>query len=265
MKYQQIYQVRGFEIGQDYRLKPYLLPSYFQNTMGCHFADAKLAAYDLQKDGRTWVLSDMKIEFLDQMPYWREEVLVETWNSKLKGFRVYREFTISSTSDDKKLIARGTSVWLPIDETTKRPVKIDEYADRLPLHPEENFPNYKSDKLVIPDDLAFPKADPSGLPQDYSSDQRTWSLQQRVRSYDIDFNGHVSNIRYIGAAIESIPYELRKTLTPRGFEIKYIKEALYKDLGEALCFAIDGTKKMGHLVRIAETGEELCQMVSYWE
>ena len=156
MKYQQIYQVRGFEIGQDYRLKPYLLPSYFQNTMGCHFADAGLAAYDLQKEGRTWVLSDMKIDFLDQMPHWREEVLVETWNSKLKGFRVYREFTISST-DKNKLIARGTSVWLPIDESTRRPVKIDEYADRLPIHSEEHFPNFKSEKVEIPAGLDIPQ------------------------------------------------------------------------------------------------------------
>lgn len=209
MKYTKSYTVNGFEIGPDYLLKKPLVSVYFQNTMACEFDDLGLAAFHLQEEGKSWVLTDIRIDYHSRMPRWRSGVTVDVWTRKIQGFRIYRDFT--GYDDGGTLIAQGTSSWIIIDEATRRPRKPGAYADTIGITEAEVFPGFR-----------FGKLDPPA-----SEDRSEWSFT--VASFDIDFNNHMSNLRYITAALEAIPYEYRNTRELRSITVKYSAEAFLGD------------------------------------
>lgn len=228
MKYTKSYTVNGFEIGPDYLLKRPLIAAYFQNTMACEFDDLGLAAFHLQEEGKSWVLTDIRIDYLSRMPRWRSRISVDAWTRKIHGFRVYRDFT--GYDSEGRLIAQGTSSWIVIDEATRRPQKPGIIAEKIGITEAEVFPGFR-----------FGKLDPVD-----SGECREWSFT--VTSFDIDFNNHMSNLRYITAALEAIPYEYRLTHELRSITVKYSAEALLGDKIHVECFR-DGEYFFCRLIR----------------
>mgnify|MGYP006302811717 CR=1 FL=1 len=206
MKYTKEYTINGFEIGPDYLLKNPLIAADFQNTMACEFDDLGLAAFHLQEEGKSWVLTDIRIDYLSPMPRWRSRLTVDAWTRKIHGFRIYRDFAGYDTGEN--LIAQGTSSWIVIDEATRRPQKPGGIAEKIGITEEAVFPGFR-----------FGKLDPVE-----SGEYTEWSFP--VTSFDIDFNNHMSNIRYITAALEAIPYEYRCSHALRSLTVKYSAEAL---------------------------------------
>ncbi|WP_041401357.1 acyl-[acyl-carrier-protein] thioesterase [Salinispira pacifica] len=266
MKFSREYEVRGFEIDENYHLKPYHIASYFQDAMAQNFADNMLAAYDLQKEGRTWVLSDLCIDFLHQMPRWRTSVLVETWVSSIRGFRLTIDFRVSDSRGTP--ISQGSSSWVIVKKPGNRPEKIEPYARKLgephsPLYPGYRF--HEPDLDGSPSPLPYGAC---GLRHPWEEDQKAWSICQPIRSYDIDFNGHVSNIRYIAGAVEAIPVELRSSLRPSSFRIKYLREAVLDQVlvSEVRTVHEDSDAiEYHHILKECESAVEFSRMVSVWK
>ena len=241
-KYTKEYEVNGFDLDTRYRLKKHLMAAYFQNTMACEFADLKLAAYDLQEEGRTWVLTEMGVDYGGVMPRWREKFIVHSWTRKVSGFRVYRDFYAENSGGE--LLARGTAAMLVLNEETRRPEKLGHIAEILQPLAEEVYPEYTS-RIEKPEMVG-----------------EKYRLSGSVRSFDIDFNNHLNNIRYIAAAIEPLPYDYRESHSLSSFIIKYSEEAYLHDSLIAECF---GEKnEFYHTIRREEGESSLCSMVSRW-
>ncbi len=239
MKYTKEYTVNGFEIGPDYLLKRPLVAAYFQNTMACEFDDLGLAAFHLQEEGKSWVLTDIRIDYHSRMPRWRSRITVDVWTRKIHGFRIYRDFT--GYDADGNLIARGTSSWIVIDEAARRPQKPGAIAEKICITEEEVFPGFR-----------FGKLDPAE-----SGERTEWSFT--VTSFDIDFNNHMSNLRYITAALEAVPYEYRLSHELRSIILKYSAEALLGDEIRVECVR-NGESFFCRLFR-KEDGALLCTAV----
>ena len=90
---------------------------------------------DLQRFGTAWVLSRFEIHFL-QMPRWKDAVELQTWHKGFEGPFYVRDFRLLG-ADGQPAVA-ATSSWLIIDTATRRLLRREHLADKLPLEQEED-------------------------------------------------------------------------------------------------------------------------------
>src|SRR6056297_1794392 len=142
MKYTNTYTVRTIEMDPEYRIKPYHLCSYAQDTVASWLADMNYASYDLQKQNQSWILTGMYSNFSLGRPKWRTNLNVSIWARKIRGIQFFIDFEISGPQNEgfyndnfqkgtyssdnpsptPKVFARGTSSWTIIDEESRKPV-----------------------------------------------------------------------------------------------------------------------------------------------
>lgn len=240
--YEQIYQIRGQEIDYTYRLKPYYMAAFFQNNFACDFTDRGLAAFDLQRDNKSWAISEIHIEFWAELPFWRSDIRLVGWNSKVQGLKLYRDF--EAFSADGQLLARGTSSWFVFDQTKRRPVRMDFLLDKIEVINKQAIPDFVFSKIKPFEGLLFEES-------------------QKVRSYDLDFNWHVNSMRYIAGALETVPLEYRKVHRIKSYTIKYARETMYGELIRSKAFQNDN-QFFHHLTKNSDQ-TEICRMFSEWE
>jgi acyl-CoA thioesterase FadM len=236
------YKVRTIEIDPHYRVKPYHLCSYAQDAVAGWLADLGFASYDLQAEGQTWILTGMYTSYARELPRWREELTVEIWARAARSFQFFIDFTISCI---QSVYARGTSSWTVMDEESRRPVKRPDIAAALPITAEEACPAVSLRKID-------------------SFDGQCTEFGRTVHSYDIDFNGHLNNVRYIGGALEAIPLSYRRQKSLASLHIKYLREAVQGDYITCHSFyRNDGGERFYHRL-FNQNGEEVAAMNTQW-
>ena len=243
MRFSRIYNVRSSEITPEYKLKEFYIGMYFQECFAEYMASKGLAAYDLAKSGQTWLTSDVQIDYLQEMPFWREPVEMQVWVRQISAIRIYVDFEAIHKSS---VIARGSSIQLIAEKSTHHPIKNATIASisSLSLIHESALPG-----------VEFKKIDPFG--GEYSK------TSQVVRYDDLDFNMHLNNVKYVPRALESIPQEFRNSHTLKEYRIKFMRETFFNNTVSSEAFR-DGNRIFHRLARV-EDGVELCRMESLWE
>lgn len=171
-------------------------------------ADALGFGYDdLQRYGTAWVLSRMHVEFL-QMPRWKDEVVLQTWHKGFEGPFYVRDFRM--TGADGQTAIRATSSWLIIDLATRRLLRREHLADKLPLDTEchESAIEEPCGKVVMP---------PEGMEE---------IAEHRVTYSDVDIVGHANNAKYIVWAMDCLDYDWVSGCRVRSLRINFNKEVL---------------------------------------
>ena len=208
-KFKRVYRVRGTEIAPDYTMRRNFAACYFQEAFAELCASKKLAAYDLQRNGRTWLIMDINIEFLSpEMPFWRDEVAVEAWAYKTTPLYLIMNFQMSSNG---RPVAKASYASIVVDEATRKPQRISELAGSFDLIDEPVF-----------DVEDFGKIQPFGDP--------VGRCFKEVSSAEVDFNNHLTNMQYPPSAFEAIPLDYRMGRNLRAYRVKFIKEALLGDI-----------------------------------
>lgn len=158
----------------------------------------------MKKTGRAWFAISWNIE-IKRYPEMFEDVVVKTWPYAFSASMGYRNVII--TDSEGQDIICADSIWTLVDAGTGRPIKIEE-EDRKGY---ELFPEYPIDKpgrkIKLPDNIAFVG-------------------ENRVCRADIDFNGHMSNARYIQMAMEFVPFDV---IISR-IRVEYKKQSKYGEL-----------------------------------
>ncbi|MGC9313489.1 MAG: acyl-[acyl-carrier-protein] thioesterase [Sediminispirochaetaceae bacterium] len=265
MKYSNQYTIRNIEIDPEYRIKPYHLCSYAQDTVASLFADIGCASYDLQREGQSWILTGMYTEFGTRLPAWRSAVKVEVWVRKIRGLQYLFDFQVSPVDGEagegegedadraldhilsvnqREIFARGTSSWSIIDENARKLARRRDIADSMEILPEEACPDIQLRRI-----------------EKYDGPETTFS--QTVHNYDIDFNGHLNSIRYIGGALEAIPLEYRRGRALKSLHIKYSHEAVTGDHITCSCHHLEGTNAFYHRL-FNQREEDLAFMNTVW-
>ena len=217
------------------------LCNYMQESAWKHAENLHLGFSHLIEKNLVWVLSRNMVQ-INRFPKWGDRIKIETWPTGIDRLFFFRDFQLSDESGD--VFGLGTTTWFVIDVNSRRPQKPDKFLGLRISEHKPAIPNHapKLNGLV--------KADKS--------------KNTSATYFDMDVNGHVTNIRYIEWILESYDFVFLKKNTLKSFAINHLAEAQSDDK------LVVNSQKTGdglfnHSITFAETGKELCRAQIQWE
>ena len=156
-------------------------PDIFALFQNIAVAQSELFGYDqpvMTPKGLFWVTSKSKINIIER-PKQGDVVNITTWPEKPDRIRGRRNYLFEK---DGKPIIEGTSEWAVIDRNNNRLYMIDNLYD-----PSFVFPPEK----ILPEPFHRFVSTFNGKP----------FAEYKVRSIDIDLEGHMNNVNYVRALI----------------------------------------------------------------
>ena len=210
-----MYIEHGFFVGfrdVDYKnnLKIKSALSYLEDIAGIHSNIAGYGLLDIDKNKKTWVLTNWKLEFL-RRPRYAENLKVKTWSNGTEKIYALRDFYMY---DEKgEIVAKATSKWVLIDIENMSIAKLtDEVMNAYTTEPDKVFED-KVEKLREPDNYID-------------------SVEVKITKDMMDVNGHVHNINYIDFVTQVMPMEIMQNA--KIVEVLYKKEI--RDAEKIKCF-----------------------------
>ena len=154
---------------------------------------------------RTWFAINWYIE-INRYPKMFEDVVVKTWPYNFSSSMGFRNVIMEDMSG--QVIVAADSIWTLVDLDTGRPIRITE-DDTTGYDLEDKFPIENPGRKIK-------------LPNDFELIDTV-----AVKKSDIDYNGHMSNGKYIQLADEYVPVETH----PGKIRVEYKSQS---KLGEML-------------------------------
>ncbi|MCQ2144356.1 MAG: thioesterase [Bacteroidales bacterium] len=228
------YRVTFADMDAEYRLSLESILGYFQDAAASYLALRHVAAFDLQAEGNTWVITDYNVEICGDLPMWRDDVVTEICPSEVSGVKIYFDFRVMGKNGD--VAAKGTCCWSAINVASARPVALP------------NLMTVEGSTTVKHDRMLYPAVELAA--SEYS---------RLANRSDIDFNDHVNNISYVKIALSGMPAELMHGTVLKKLSIKFIRQSF---LGEELVCrysAPDGLSTNCSIVN--GSGQEVCRLV----
>ncbi len=215
--YEKEYTIRSVEMDSEYLLKKIDAVRFFQETYALYCKDNKVAAFDIIDKNIIWVLAQMKVEYTGKMPKWSEDIKVRFWFSDISKLKIFSEFQIIYNNE---VIVRGDSVWFLLDIATKRPICPMPTLECINVNPNLVFGEHT--KFVKPQDGEFIN-----------------SRSYKVGIFDIDFNHHLNNLRYLDFAIRTLDDDYLVSHTLTSFTVQFQKECFLDDEIESSAYRKD--------------------------
>ena len=232
--FRQDYRITCNDMDSEYRMTPESILNLSQDTIAAFLTTRHLAAFDLQKEGFTWVLSEYTIDLCGVLPLWRERLEVVVSPSEISSFKLHFDYRILNKDGDT--VITGTSIWSIINVQTGRPEQIAEHCrvcgETAVRHPRIVV------KAVSHSDIEF---------------------KYTTNISDIDFNGHVHNVSYLKIALSVIPLEMSRTKIIKSLTIKFIRQSF---IDQVLICSIekDAEVQSARSSISNEQGQEVCRM-----
>lgn len=242
-KYRHTYTATASDITPLYRLTPNAMLMYFQDSFARLMTIHHVAAFDIVKQHRMWVITEVQMDIRPTVTYWSEDFTVEIWVSELTSLRIYCDFRIVR-KDNEQLIASGTSQWNILNLDTKRLETTDFLADKLTVVPELMTASHKK--------VRFPK------PQSFDM-----LMEHRATRLDLDFNFHVSNRSYVTIALLTMPDEVLASQTLTSVIVHWLHETYLNETLTCHMSHIDDGSYL-HTLTNAE-GIVVCELMSRWQ
>jgi acyl-ACP thioesterase len=195
----------------------------------------------LLQHGIVWVLSRLTFT-VDRYPNVGETISIHTWPSAHTPNLALRCFEVFDA--ENHLIAEGTTAWLVIDIKKRKLVPVPEFITNN--YPVNNPPCKEFPTRVVP--------------RLRNSEHECPVVSRKT---DIDINGHVNNVRYLGWIQESMPEDFMLKYEPVLIDISYRMECgAHQKLTSKSGSTDDGDYL--HSVSLDETGKELCRARTEW-
>ena len=242
-KYRHTYTSTASDITPLYRLTPNAMLMYFQDSFARLMTIHGVAAFDIVKQRRMWVITEVQMDVEPTVSYWSEDFTVEIWVSELSSLRIYCDFRIVR-ADREQLIASGTSQWNILNLDTKRLETTDFLADKLTVVPEMMTASHKK--------VRFPKPQSCNM-----------QMEHRATRLDLDFNFHVSNRSYVSIALLAMPDEVLAKQTLKTVTVHWLHETY---LDETLLCRMSHTEDGSYLHTLTNAdGVVVCELMSQWQ
>jgi len=224
----------------EYRIRPISAIMYIQDAFARFCATKKIAAYDLFATNQYWIVTEFNIDFIDELPFWSEDIEVNIWISEITKLKIYTDYEITYNN---KPFAKGNALWFIIDKESKRPVKTDIIEQKFNIYPKLALDEHK--KFILP-----------------NKKEKVSEIKHTNNLSDLDFNNHVNNKSYINLAEMTANDEFRKTHTLKSLNIKFNQETF---LGDTLTCSTYKTDKINTYVHVAEKdGISVCDILTSW-
>lgn len=151
------------------------------------------------------------------MPFWRERVKVQVWIRGVSAARMYVNFI---QQDEKgETFARGEADYLVAEIPSHRPCKISEYSEAFDIENMSALSGYC--KIFEMCSIA-------------RNGEYTQKVSRKVRFDDIDFNSHLTNVKYLPRAVEALPDDFLISRKLTGYSIKFKREAKMGDTVDSI-------------------------------
>jgi acyl-ACP thioesterase len=199
---------------------------YFQEAAINHAEDLGVGRESMAQTGQVWILSRMSV-FMERRPTYRETVTVRSWPRGWDRLFALRDYDIRDAADTP--LVRGRSCWIIIDREKRRPLRPQAVMENLPL-------NEGIDAL------------PSGAASLETRDNLVKAGERKALYSDVDYNGHVNNVRYIQWIEDAVKDGLLESADRIRLDINYLNEIkpgetteiFVSPLDEAGSFAFEG-------------------------
>ncbi|MDY6408108.1 MAG: thioesterase [Pseudomonadota bacterium] len=240
-KYSQKYIITNDCMDINYRLKPIEILMYFQDCFARYLTSKHIGAFDILKDDLYWIISEINIQVLQQLPFWSEEIEVKLWVSEVTKLKIFTDFELKYNGE---IFAKGNCCWFLLNGKAKRPVATDVMADKMPLCSELVLGEHKKFTLENTADVVS-------------------SVSHKMTLSDIDFNNHVNNKSYIQLAEMTIPHEFRTNHVLKSLSVKYCKESYLGD--DLICTTYKTDKDGTYVNKINKDGLNVCEINTTWQ
>ena len=241
--FKQQYTILASEMDITYHITPNAIMLYFQDCFARYLTRHRLAAFDIIKQNKIWVITEFDLNYKQERPLWAEDITVELCFREIGSIRIYVDFSILNSRGE--IFAEGSSCWVIIDSVTKRPFAAKELLNAGGIFDAEEG------RMKI-------------APQISNQKEFYKQVEHQVNVTDLDFNGHVCNRSYLSIAMSTAPIDFIKATTPKRFNIKFVRESFMGDL--LTCKVSKAADKEGvywHSI-VNKDGKEICTIYSEW-
>jgi len=205
--WQETFPVRFGSIDKSDRLTLDAVFQFFQEAAICHAENLNVGREDMLRMGQIFILSRMSV-IVDRRPNYFENITVRTWPRGGEKLFAIRDYDIRDK--DNIPVVRSRSGWIILDVEKRRPVRPQSLMESIPHNDGEN--------ALSPEDGAIAAL------EERSNLQKT--AGRNARYTDLDFNGHVNNVRYIQWIEDALAPELLEKADRMRFDINYLNEIL---------------------------------------
>lgn len=239
--YREEIKVKYSEMDYNQALKPFSLLNYLQDIASKNAEDLGFGYSFITPKNIAWFLLKYHMEF-EEYPINVENITLKTQPRGYQKLFAYRDFEFW---EGDKLLGRIASIWSLVDITSRNLIPIN-----IGLENNPGMPPYEKKE----DDLIFEKIK---TPAKIDSEK-----EFEVRYNDIDVNKHANNGNYIIWAFEPLSFEFKSNHKIKTLDMIYKKEI---KLGEKLISQVEIQDNTTiHLLKNAETNEELCLIQCRW-
>ena len=247
MKYIHCYSLTAADMDTRYRMTPSAVLLYYQDCWARFMSYLHLAAFDVIKENRMWIITEFNAWFEEQTALWSDDIDVTVWNSEVSSLRLYAEFRVHRS--DGVEVAHGYGCWTLLDTEAHRLAPMTPFQPRIPVLPEMTSDTHKKRRFTTEGTL---------LQQ----------IEHRVNPINLDFNGHVNNRTYLSIAMQSADETFLDAHAIRCLSIHWLKETF---LGDTLtcCLTLLPHEAETHMYQYLHTiarndKETAAQVYSEW-
>jgi acyl-ACP thioesterase len=201
------FRITAFDVDANNQLKVNRIFDYFQDAASNDAERLNFGYSEFVPKGLFWVLSWVKIEFI-QYPKFMDEVKLQTWGKKQVKLYSLRDFIFYNNKNET--LCKGTSAWLLLDSKSHRPRILTQ------LYPDLKMLDTK-DALT-------------DLPQKINSPNELEMIYSKKISYsDIDLNQHTNNAKYVELMFDCFEQEFHKQHTVKSLIVSFNSETKFGD------------------------------------
>lgn len=236
-------KVKYSEMDYNLALKPSALLNFLQDLASENAEQLGFGYSCITKKGLAWFLLKYRMEF--------EEYPISVYDLKLKteprGYNKIFAFRDFELFEGTKLLGRVNSCWSLVDVNSGHIVPVE-----TALEGNLSMPPYQKRE----NDLGFSKI----KPLEKIDIEKTFE----IRFDDIDVNKHANNENYIIWAFEPLSFEFKSTHRLKTLDIIFKKEIKF---GHKVLSSIEfvNAKHTVHILKNADTGEDLCLVNAEWK
>lgn len=210
------YKVTNMLMGPDFYLTDIGAQMLAQDAFASYMARHNVAAFDLAKQSKMWIISEFYMRFTDTMPFWGDTVTVESWMSEKPAVKVFIDYRLSHRG---RVFAQGYAIWAILDIVSRRPVVSTDILSSIECVPELTLDSHRH-RIKCGSDSLF-------------------TYSHVANNGNTDFNGHVSNITYLKMCNNAMPMDYISTHRMVSADVKFVRESF---LGQELqCKVFAGT------------------------
>ncbi len=241
--YEEKVNIKYSEMDYKLVLKPSALLNFLQDMASQNAENLGFGYSYIIKKNLAWFLLKYHMEF-DEYPLGEYNLTIKTEPRGYNKIFAFRDFEIHNS---KKCLARIASTWSLVDLTSGKLANIGEALENNsgmpPFQKRANDLEYK--KIKMPEKIDIEKI-------------------FEIRYDDIDVNRHVNNANYIIWAFEPLSFNFRSERHLKELDMTFKKEIKYGSrVISQIEFENDTFTK--HLLKNAETGEDLCLINAEWK